>query len=202
MNSITRSLNIVATLTKNRDRKQMFLSIKLYIRLTHARSHFHFASHSICINCHNYWLAICFKHLRNVFPWLETTDTLLLGLWKAFYFTSKNRYILNEIQAAYSVNTLTIFKAAITRWLSHGATCKRCQERYIVIIESLGEVSSKDPKAVLIGVRSQLMWADTLLQICFLEDILTITNILSLVLLRTCSHKSANLIAIVCLSHS
>ena len=38
MNSITRSLNIVAILTKNRDRKQMFLSIKLYIRLTHARS--------------------------------------------------------------------------------------------------------------------------------------------------------------------
>ena len=45
------------------------------------------------------------------------------------------------------------------------------------------------------------MQVDTLLQICFLEDILAITNILSLVLLRTCSHKSVNLIAIVCLSH-
>ena len=39
-NSIIRSLNIVAILAKNRDQKQMFLSIKLYIGLSHARSHF------------------------------------------------------------------------------------------------------------------------------------------------------------------
>ena len=32
MNSITRSLNIVAILTKNRDRKQFFLSVRLYVR--------------------------------------------------------------------------------------------------------------------------------------------------------------------------
>ena len=33
-NSITRSLNIVAIMTKNKDQKQMFLSIELYIWLT------------------------------------------------------------------------------------------------------------------------------------------------------------------------
>ena len=82
---------------------------------------------------------------------------LLLGLWKAFCFSSKNRYILNEIQATYGVNTLTIVKAAITQWLSHGAACKRCRECYIVIIESLDEIIFKDIKAELIGVRSQLM---------------------------------------------
>ena len=40
VNSITRSLNIIALLTKNRDWKQMFLSVKLYIRHSHPRSHF------------------------------------------------------------------------------------------------------------------------------------------------------------------
>ena len=35
MKSITRNLNIVAILTKNKDQKQIFLSIKLYIWLTH-----------------------------------------------------------------------------------------------------------------------------------------------------------------------
>ena len=74
-----------------------------------------YAQHSMYINCHNHYLALCFKHLRNAFPWLETIDMLLLGLWKAFCFSSKNRYILNEIQATYSVNTLTIVKAAITQ---------------------------------------------------------------------------------------
>ena len=39
VNSITRSLNIVAILSKNKDRKTL-LSIKLCIRFTHARSHF------------------------------------------------------------------------------------------------------------------------------------------------------------------
>ena len=51
----------------------------------------------------------------------------------------------------------------------------------ILLLESLDEVISKDPKAQLTGVRSQLMQADTLLQICFL-DVLTIANILSLAL--------------------
>ena len=64
----------------------------------------------------------------------------------------------------------------------HGAACKRCRECYIIIIESLDEIISKDPNAQLIRVRSQLMQADTLLQICFLKDVLTTTNILSLVL--------------------
>ena len=40
VNSITRSLNIVAIMTKKRSKTIFFLSIKLYIRLTHARSHF------------------------------------------------------------------------------------------------------------------------------------------------------------------
>ena len=41
MNSITRSLNIVAILTKEKQKsKTNFLSIKLYIRLAHAGSHF------------------------------------------------------------------------------------------------------------------------------------------------------------------
>lgn len=40
MSSVTRNLNIVAILTKNKDRKQFFMSIKLYIRLTYARSQF------------------------------------------------------------------------------------------------------------------------------------------------------------------
>ena len=40
MNSITRSLNIVAIWTKSKNRKKRIVSIKLYIQLIHARSHF------------------------------------------------------------------------------------------------------------------------------------------------------------------
>ena len=141
-----------------------------------------YAPHALYINCRNHRLALCFTHLRDSFPWLETIDTVLLGLWKTFYFSSKNKYILNEIQNAYGMKALSIVKAALTRWLSHGAAVRRCRERYPVIIEALDDIISKDPKAETIGIRDQLLKPITLKRICFLEDVLTITNILSLVL--------------------
>lgn len=141
-----------------------------------------YAPHAIYINCRNHRLALCFKHIRDLFPWLETIDTLLLGLWKAFHYSSKNRYILTEIQKAYGMKALSIVKAALTRWLSHGAACRRCRIRYPEIVEALDDIVVKNPKAELIGIRDELLKPQTVLQICFLEDVLTITNILSLVL--------------------
>ena len=46
----------------------------------------------------------------------------------------------------------------------------------------MDDIITKDPKAELIGLRNQMLNSETLLQICFLEDVLSITNILSLVL--------------------
>ena len=76
-------------------------------------------------------------------------DSLLLGLWKAFHFSTKNRYILNEIQIVYGVKTLNVIKATVICWLSHGAACKRTQERYPITIESLDDIITKDSKAEL-----------------------------------------------------
>ena len=114
-----------------------------------------------------------------------------MGLWKVFHFSSKNRHIFREIQAAYGVKTLAIVKATVTRWLSHGVACKRTRERYPIIIESLDNIISKDPKAELIGIRDHMLNPQTVLQICFLEDVLCITNILSLVLQSDCKDFSA-----------
>ena len=135
----------------------------------------------VYINCRNHCLALCFKHIWDEFPWLKTINSLLLGLWKAFHFSTKNRYILNEIQTAYGVKTLNVIKATVTRWFSHGAACKRTRERCPIIIESLYDITN-DPKAKLTGLCHQMLNSEILLQICFLEDVLRITNILSLVL--------------------
>ena len=109
------------------------------------------------MNCRNHRLALCFKHLRNDFPWLETIDSVLLGFWKAFHFSSKNRFIFNEIQEAYGLKTLSIIKAAITRCLSNGGACKRCRERYCIILESLDDIITNNPRAELVGIRNQLL---------------------------------------------
>ena len=47
---------------------------------------------------------------------------------------------------------------------------------------ALDDIISKNPKPELIGYRSQLLDSNTLLQISFLEDVLSIINTLSLVL--------------------
>ena len=46
----------------------------------------------------------------------------------------------------------------------------------------MDDIITKDLKAELIGLRDQMFNSEILLQICFLEDVLSITNILSLVL--------------------
>ena len=54
------------------------------------------APHAVYINCRCHRLALCFKHLINDFPSLNTVDSLLLGLWKTFHFSSK-KHVLKEI---------------------------------------------------------------------------------------------------------
>ena len=110
-------------------------------------------------------------------PWLQSVDALLLGLWKTFYFS-----ILKELQQAYGMKSLNIVKAAVTRWLSHGAACKRCRERYSIILEALDDIITRAPRPELVGYRDELLNSLTILQISFLEDVTASTNTLSLIL--------------------
>ena len=77
---------------------------------------------------------------------------------------------------------LNVIKAAVTRWLSHGAACKHFRERYGMILGPLDNIITRNPRPELIGYCDEMLNAQTVLQITFLEDVLTITNILSLVL--------------------
>ena len=81
------------------------------------------------------------------------------------------------------MKALKIVKAAVTRWLSHGAACKRCRERYVQIVEALDDITARDQtKPELASHRASLREPRILMAITFLEDVLSITNILSLVL--------------------
>ena len=115
-------------------------------------------------------LALCFKHLVANFPWLNEIDTLLLGLWKVFHYSALNRHIFSQLQEACGMKVLQLLKAAVTRWLSHGAACKRCRERYEQIIKVLDDTLVKNRNAEWIGYRSSLLKPATVFQITFLDD--------------------------------
>ena len=109
-------------------------------------------------------------------------DKLLLGLWKGFYYSGKNIHILKELQEAYGLKALNLVKAAATRWLSHGAACQRCRERYVIITEALGNIVLKKGNPNLSVHGNTLLVTQTVFQITFLEDVLSVTNALSLFL--------------------
>ena len=140
------------------------------------------APHAIYINCRCHRLALCFKHVMSEFKWLQKIDGLLLGLWKTFHYSGVNRVILKELQEAYGMKPLQLVKAVVTRWLSHGAACQRCRERYVPIIEALDGIICTTQRADIIGYRSEMLKPRTVFEITFLEDVLSVTNILSLVL--------------------
>ena len=75
-----------------------------------------------------------------------------------------------QLQEAYGMKALAVVKAAVTRWLSYGAACKRCRERYSVIVEALDDIIIKNPKPELIGYRSQVLDSTTILKVCFLSQ--------------------------------
>ena len=140
------------------------------------------APFSIYVNCKCHRLALCFKHLFGQFLWLESINTLLLGLLKAFYYSGKNCNILRSLQEACGIKALNLVKAVITRWLSHGAACTRCRARYHIIIEALDDIISITNNPELVTYRDTLLDTETAYHITFLEDVLSVTNILSLLL--------------------
>ena len=78
------------------------------------------------------------------------------------------------------MKAVQLLKAAVTGWLSHGAACKKCRECYEQIIEALDDIFVKNRNAEWIGCRSSLLKPTTFLQITLLEDVLSVTNELSL----------------------
>ena len=80
------------------------------------------------------------------------------------------------------MKALHLVKAVVTRWLSHGAACKRCLERYEEILEALDQVLVAKPNPEVSGYRSDLLEPSTVLELSLLDDILTMVSKLCLLL--------------------
>ena len=79
-------------------------------------------------------MALCFKHLFDQFPWLESVE-----LWKGCgkVFTIQEKKLSHfKIQETYGLKALNLVKAAVTRWLFYGTACKHCVEDNILLLRS------------------------------------------------------------------
>ena len=69
--------------------------------------------------------------------------------------------------------------------LSRGGACKGFHECYCIILESLDEIITNYPKAQLTGILDQLLQQAAIVQICFLEEVLSA----ALLLILQSNHK-------------
>ena len=138
------------------------------------------APFSIYINYRCPRLTLCFTHLFDEFPWHQSIEMLLFGLWKGFYYSGKNCHILKFIKEAYGLKTLNLVKAAVNVWFSHGAACKRCRGSYRIIIEVLDDVTSTSGNPELVACQDTLLDIAAVYQTTSLEEALSVTNILPL----------------------
>ena len=89
---------------------------------------------------------------------------------------------MRELQTAYGMKVLFTIKAVVTRWLSHGTACKRCIERYVVIIEALDNVLTETEKQKPEGYHVMLLQPNVIMQIALLDDVLSTYSALCLLL--------------------
>ena len=80
------------------------------------------------------------------------------------------------MQSAYGLILLKLIKAAVTRRLSHGKAVQRVLDRYEALVAALDAIYIREKEPVVLGVRDELIKPNTIATMCFLADVLQLTN--------------------------
>ena len=128
------------------------------------------------VHCKNHRLALCFAHLVPQYEVFEKFDSLLLNLFLLMKNSSVKQAIFKEVQSAYGLILLKLIKAAVTKRLSHGKAVQRVLDRYEALVAALDAIYIREKEPVVLGVRDELIKPNTIATMCFLADVLQLTN--------------------------
>lgn len=140
------------------------------------------SSHLSYIHCRNHRLALCFAHLKGQFPEFLEYDSLLLNLFLVFKNSTVRMSTFSDMQELYGMQSLKLIKAAVTRWLSHGKASQRVIDRFMPLVSALDEIYRKRREPAIKGVRDQLVEPKMIALLCYLTDIIALTNDLQIFL--------------------
>ena len=140
---------------------------------------------NIYINFRNHRLAFCLPHLmKNVYfvELLMDYDSLLLGIWKMFHFSSKTGAVLEHVQSIHGKRPLKIFKAAVIRWLTHERASQRILDCFKYLLETKDHICLETKETDVRGYRNMLMEHRIVFCLWLMTDILAVMITLSLAL--------------------
>lgn len=113
---------------------------------------------------------------------LVDVDSALLAIWKLFHYSPQRFAIFKSVQETYGLEPLTLVRAGVTRWLSHGKACIRFTNRYVEILDALDSIYDKKREPEVLGLRMILTRKNIIAMILLLCDVLRPVNILSMFL--------------------
>ena len=99
-----------------------------------------------------------------------------------FYYSPKKGAILKSVQNIYGKKPLKMLKAAVTRWLTHGRSSKRVLDCFRELMETIDQICLNTAESEARSYRALLTNHKVLFCICFMTDVLSIMNTLSLIL--------------------
>ena len=144
-----------------------------------------FSPFNIYLNCCIHRLALCLPHLMKKIEYVELlldNNAALLGLWKMFHCSPKKGAILESVQNIYVKKPLKMLKVAVTQWLSHGSASNWILDSFHELTETIDRICLNTAESEARGYRALLINHKVLFCFCFMTDILSIMNTLSLVL--------------------
>ena len=73
----------------------------------------------VWIGCGNHKVALCFKHLLQVYPDFLAADATLLALRKFFHYRPLANNFVKNVAEMYDEKQVTPIRASVTRWRAH-----------------------------------------------------------------------------------
>ena len=116
------------------------------------------------INCRNHCPTLCLPHLMkgaNFAKLLIDYNSLLLAIWKMFYFSLKKGTVLENIQSIYGhsiyLRPLKILKAAVKCWVTHGRPLQRILDCFKELLETIDHTWLEAKETDIRGYGNMLM---------------------------------------------
>ena len=112
----------------------------------------HTISLAVWIGCGNHKVALCFKHLLQVYPDVLTADATLLVLWKFLHYRPLATNFVNNTAEMYDKKQVTQICPSVTRWAIHDRASKNLYDSFKQIVPALATCVNKRKEPDALGI--------------------------------------------------
>ena len=116
----------------------------------------HVVHFAVRICCGNVKMALCFKHLLQIYLDVLAADATLLAQWNFFHYRpSATKFVKNKSDI-YVKKQVTPICPLVTRWTAHDRACKNLCDGLKQIVSALATCISERKKPDAVGIFAKI----------------------------------------------